>query len=53
MGNREEKLRDKQGQIERIADNNIAWNYVNDRLRCKFEYLEKMEQELVEIYGDN
>jgi len=56
---REEKLRDKQVQLQRIADNNIAWDYVNnrlkrenERLRCKLEYLEKMEQEIVETPGD-
>lgn len=56
---RDEKLRDKQSQLQRMVDNNIAWNYVNDRLRlenerlrCKLEYLEKMEQEIVEISGD-
>jgi len=52
---RTEKLRDKQAQLERMVDNNIAWEYVNKRLkmqnkslRCKLEYLEKMEQEIVE-----
>jgi len=50
-----EKIRDKQAQLERMVDNNIAWDYVNnrlkkqnERLRCKLEYLEKMEQEIVE-----
>ena len=57
---REEKLRDKEAQLERIADNNIAWNYVNnrlskqnERLRCKLEYLEKMEKEIVESSDNN
>ena len=56
---REEKLRDKQAQLQRMADANIAWDYVNnrlkrenERLRCKLEYLEKMEQEIVEPLGD-
>lgn len=55
---RDEKSRDKEVQLQRIADNNIAWNYVNnrlkkqnERLRCKLEYLEKMEQEIVENPG--
>jgi len=52
---RTEKLRDKHAQLERMADANIAWDYVNnrlkkqnERLRCKLEYLENMEQEIVE-----
>ena len=43
-----------------MVDNNIAWDYVNnrlkrenERLRCKLEYLEKMEQEIVEASGNN
>lgn len=57
---RAEKLRDKEAQLERIADNNIAWNYVNnrlkkqnERLRCKLEYLEKMEKEILESSDNN
>lgn len=56
---REEKLRDKQAQLERMIDNNIAWDYVNnrlkrdnERLRCKLKYLEKMEQKIVETLGE-
>jgi len=56
---REEKLRDKQSQLQRMGEANIAWNYVNNRLRrenerlsCRLEYLEKMEQEIVETPGE-
>lgn len=56
---REEKLKDKQSQLRRMGENNIAWNYVNNRLRrenerlsCRLEYLEKMEQEIVETVGE-
>ena len=53
---REEKLRDKQSQLQRMGETNAAWNYVNnrlrlenERLRCKLEYLERMEQEIIEV----
>ena len=43
-----------------MVDNNMAWDYVNnrlkrenERLRCKLEYLEKMEQEIEENPEDN
>jgi len=56
---RDEKLRDKQAQLQRMADANIAWDYVNnrlkkhnERLRYRLEYLEKMEQEIVEAPGE-
>jgi len=53
---REEKLRDKQLQLQGLGETNVAWNYVNNRLRrenerlsCKLEYLQRMEQEIVEV----
>ena len=56
---RQEKLRDKQSQLQGLGETNVAWNYVNNRLRrenerlsCKLEYLEKMEQGIVESPGD-
>ena len=56
---REEKLRDKQLQLQGLGETNVAWNYVNNRLRrenerlsCRLEYLERMEQEIVESSGD-
>ena len=43
-----------------MGETNVAWDYINnrlrmenERLRCRLEYLEEMEQEIVEPSGEN
>lgn len=54
-----ERVRDKQAQLQGMAESNIALNYVNSRLirknknlLCKLQYLETMLDEIVETQGE-